>query len=75
MLPTERQQKILDLLQERGTISIQELGGLFDVSDMTIHRDLEILEARGVLRRFGGDAQRFRDTMTELQRRLYAEAA
>jgi hypothetical protein len=29
----------------------------------------------GVLRRFGGDPQQFRATMTELQRRLYAEAA
>ncbi len=32
-------------------------------------------EARGVLRRFGGDPQRFRTTMAELQRQLYAEAA
>jgi len=32
-------------------------------------------EARGVLRRFGGDPQRLRATVTELQRRLYAEAA
>jgi hypothetical protein len=31
----------------------------------------EMGEARGVLRRFGGDPQRFRATMTELQRRLY----
>jgi hypothetical protein len=29
----------------------------------------------GVLRRFGGAPQQFRATMTELQRRLYAEAA
>jgi len=32
-------------------------------------------EARGVLWRFGGAPQQFRTTMTELQRRLYAEAA
>ncbi len=56
MLPTERQQKILDLLQGRGTISIQELGGLFDVSDMTIHRDLDRLAAAGQLRKVRGGA-------------------
>ena len=32
-------------------------------------------EACSVLRRFGGDPLRFRATMMELQRRLYAEAA
>ncbi len=32
----------------------------------------EMGETRGVLRRFGGDPQRFRATMIELRRRLYA---
>lgn len=56
MLPTERQQKILDLLQARGSISIQELGGLFSVSDMTIHRDLDRLAAGGHLQKVRGGA-------------------
>ena len=35
----------------------------------------EMGAARGVLRRFGGEPQRFRAAMNELQRRLYADAA
>ncbi|MBK8986778.1 MAG: DeoR family transcriptional regulator [Chloroflexi bacterium] len=55
-LPTERQQKILDLLQERGIVSIQEMGGLFGVSDMTVHRDLNQLAAVGQLVKVRGGA-------------------
>ena len=54
------------------------LGGLREMTDPAVFRVSpfrEMGEARGVLRRFGGDPQRFRATMTELQRRLYAEAA
>lgn len=54
------------------------LGGLREMTDPAVFRVSPFREmgaARGVLRRFGGDAQRFRATMTELQRRLYAEAA
>lgn len=54
------------------------LGGLREMTDPAVFRVSpfrEMGEARGVLRRFGGDPQRFRAAMTELQRRLYAEAA
>lgn len=54
------------------------LGGLREMTDPAVFRVSpfrEMGEARGVLRRFGGDPQRFRTTMAELQRRLYAEAA
>lgn len=54
------------------------LGGLREMTDPAVFRVSpfrEMGEARGVPLRFGGDAQRFRATMTELQRRLYAEAA
>jgi type I restriction enzyme R subunit len=54
------------------------LGGLQEMTDQAIFRVSpfrEMGEARGVLRRFGGDPQRMRATVTELQRRLYAEAA
>ncbi len=52
-----------------------ELGGLKEMTNPTIFRVSpfrEMGEARGVLRRFGGDPQQFRLTMAELQRRLYA---
>ncbi len=52
-----------------------ELGGLQEMTNLTIFRVSpfqEMGEARGVLRRFGGDPQQFRQTMADLQRRLYA---
>jgi len=54
------------------------LGGIREMTDPAVFRVSpfrEMGEARGVLRRFGGDPLRFRATMAELQRRLYAEAA
>ena len=54
------------------------LGGLREMTDPAVLRVSpfrEMGEARGVLRRFGGDPQRFRAAMSELQRRLYADAA
>ena len=54
------------------------LGGLREMTDPAVFRVSpfrEMGEARGVLRRFGGDPQQYRAAMTELQRRLYAEAA
>ena len=56
-------------------IAKYELGGLQEMTNPTIFRVSpfrEMGEARGVLRRFGGDVQQFRQAMAELQRRLYA---
>lgn len=59
MLPAERQQRILDLLQNQGMVSIANLSELFQVSEMTIHRDLERLAADGLLRKVRGGAVPF----------------
>lgn len=51
------------------------LGGLKEMTDPEVFRVSpfrEMGEVRGVLSRFGGKPQRFRETMSELQRRLYA---
>ena len=56
MLSVERQQTILDLLEKNDHIQVAELIGLFNVSDMTIRRDLAVLERKGVLRRVHGGA-------------------
>lgn len=44
------------LLAERGEVSIAELAGRFEVSEMTIRRDLEALEEQGTARRVRGGA-------------------
>lgn len=58
MNATERQQRILELLDSRGRLSITELSTRFSVSDMTIRRDLAQLEDEGLLRRTHGGAAR-----------------
>lgn len=50
-----RQQQILDRMALDGEIRIAELKEMFDVTEMTIRRDIEKLEIMGLLRRtFGG---------------------
>lgn len=51
----DRQQQIVDLITTDGEIKIAELKDRFAVTEMTIRRDLEKLEQRGIVRRtFGG---------------------
>jgi type I restriction enzyme R subunit len=55
-------------------LSKYELGGLKQITDPAIFRVSpfrQMGEVRGVVRRFSGDAQRLKQTMDELQRRLY----
>ena len=56
MLAAERQSRIARLITERQTVSVVELCNLFNVSDMTIYRDLRRLEGRGILQRTHGGA-------------------
>jgi DeoR/GlpR family transcriptional regulator of sugar metabolism len=50
----DRKQKIMDLLVSQGAVDLDELALLFGVSKMTIHRDLDDLEAAGVMRKIRG---------------------
>ena len=56
ILPADRRRQILALLQEQGIVLISNLSERFDVSHMTIHRDLDQLEERGNLRKVRGGA-------------------
>jgi len=60
MLSDERRQAILHLLDTRGNVTVAELGAQFEVSEMTIRRDLDELERQGLLRRVHGGAVRGR---------------
>ena len=55
-IPVERQQRILELVDQRGVIRVNDLSREFDVSEMTIRRDLIALETHGLLRRSHGGA-------------------
>jgi len=56
VLSSERHQNILSRLDKNGSIQVAELVDLFDVSEMTIRRDLDVLERKGLLRRVHGGA-------------------
>ena len=49
-----RQRRISELVLERGSMSAQDLVDEFGVSLMTVHRDLDELEKRGMLRKARG---------------------
>jgi DeoR/GlpR family transcriptional regulator of sugar metabolism len=55
-LPAERQQRILDILQEEFTVRSSRLSELMHVSEMTIRRDLDTLEKQGLIERTHGGA-------------------
>ena len=52
----ERRDAIQRLLLEQESITVRELAQRFDVSAMTVHRDLDALESIGVLRKVRGGA-------------------
>ncbi|TDH28642.1 DeoR/GlpR transcriptional regulator [Segetibacter sp. 3557_3] len=51
---TERHQSILQLLQEKGRVDIQELSERLQVTGVTIRKDLKLLEERNLLFRTKG---------------------
>jgi DeoR/GlpR family transcriptional regulator of sugar metabolism len=47
MIPDQRREHILKLLQERHVLSINELTSMLSVSHMTVRRDIQALENDG----------------------------
>ncbi len=56
MLPIERLKKIEELLKENGSVMVNTLSELFNVSEETIRRDFEKLEKQNKLKRVHGGA-------------------
>jgi len=87
MLAEERHEKIVELVNERGSIRVSELSELLGVTEETIRRDLDRLEKDGKLRRSHGGAVSIREqsqpeipfgereiTNAEEKKRIAAEA-
>jgi DeoR/GlpR family transcriptional regulator of sugar metabolism len=74
----ERQQKIIEHINQKGRVKVEELSSFFDVTGMTIRRDLLALEKQGLLyRAHGGAVKREKKSiwqMSSLQSRLYQNA-
>src|SRR5690554_5478548 len=66
MLVAERWQRIVQLVNERGSIRVTELSELCDVTEETIRRDLDKLEIEGKLMRSHGGAISVREINAEV---------
>lgn len=54
MLVTERRERILALVRERGTVPLAELAATLGVSEMTVRRDIDLLAEDGELQKVRG---------------------
>lgn len=50
----KRKQEILKIIKERGEVTVKELSHIFNVSEMTIYRDIRELEKEGEIKRKHG---------------------
>ncbi|WP_241985374.1 DeoR/GlpR family DNA-binding transcription regulator [Cryobacterium sp. TMS1-20-1] len=60
-----RQRAISEAVMAEGAIRIEDLAERFDISVMTVHRDLDELEARGLLRKTRGQATALSTSLVE----------
>jgi DeoR/GlpR family transcriptional regulator of sugar metabolism len=58
MYKEQRIEAIMEILENNGNVTVQELKEKFQVSDMTIRRDLKLLEERSGIERIYGGALR-----------------
>lgn len=67
----QRRHRIMQILQEQGEVSVDQLVQLFDTSEVTIRKDLTALEANGfLLRRYGGAILMPQDIIDDEQEEL-----
>ncbi|MEG0686348.1 MAG: DeoR/GlpR family DNA-binding transcription regulator [Erysipelotrichales bacterium] len=68
-----RHKKILNVLLENEKVTIDELADLFEVSTMTIRRDLDTLQDNGFLTRYYGGAKVNKVVLQELSFKIKSE--
>ncbi|WP_435106499.1 DeoR/GlpR family DNA-binding transcription regulator [Arhodomonas sp. AD133] len=61
----ERRSRVMETLMRVGSVQVDELAERFDVSRMTIHRDLDTLAKQGLLRKVRGGASAQRSVLFE----------
>lgn len=57
LLPAARRQRVFEIILARHTVAVAELAELFDVSPMTIRRDLQALQEQGLVESVHGGAR------------------
>jgi DeoR family transcriptional regulator, aga operon transcriptional repressor len=79
MLIDERRQHILELIQNRGRALVSDLSEQLNISQITIRKDLDYLQSKGVIQRSHGGALRVQSsalvdpTLQEKQKRNFRE--
>ncbi len=73
---SDRTQEILEYLNIHGRATVKELCRIFDVSDMTIRRSLQVLESKNQVIRFHGGAilKQNEDSSDEFEQRMALNA-
>lgn len=56
LIPADRQTRIQRMIERKGIVKVVELSRLFKVTELTIRRDFDTLEKKGVLERTHGGA-------------------
>ncbi len=56
MLNEERRRRIQEIISQKKRILVKEISQIFNISEVTIRKDLEILEKRGILTKVHGGA-------------------
>ncbi len=56
MIPSQRRSRIFEELRNRGSVRVVELADLFSVSEMTVRRDLDLMQESGLLVKVHGGA-------------------
>lgn len=56
MIAEKRRRRVLDLVQERGYVSLAELAHALHTSESTVRRDLHLLDQQGLLKKTHGGA-------------------
>jgi DeoR family transcriptional regulator, fructose operon transcriptional repressor len=73
MIVEERRQKVLELVNERGFVSLSELAKVLNASESTIRRDLDYWGHHGMIKRTHGGAMFRDDVLPALEERTLRE--
>ena len=65
MLPEERQNMIVQIINETGSASVKDLSIRFTITEDSIRKDLTALQKRGLIRKTYGGAMRIEDDSQE----------
>ena len=62
----ERRRKIISLLRENEQMTVKEISEVFDISEVTVRRDLETLAAKNLIERTRGAARLNQDFIKDM---------